>query len=118
MIGLAAAFDHVDGPVPHRRRNGVGAASELFAAVRQNRPDLRRGTCGDAGEIREERMKIFSRSSLAVALVAGSILPISLASAQEIEERTIKLAFVNAKDSAHDLGAKRFAEIVDEKSGG
>jgi tripartite ATP-independent transporter DctP family solute receptor len=55
---------------------------------------------------------------LAAVLVAGSILPISLASAQEVEERTIKLAFANAKDSAHDLGAKRFAEIVDQKSGG
>lgn len=63
-------------------------------------------------------MKAFSRSGLVAALVAGSILPISLASAQEIEERTIKLAFANAKGSAHDLGAQRFAEIVDEKSGG
>ena len=40
-------------------------------------------------------MKAFSRSGLAVVLVAGSILPISLASAQEITERSIKLAFAN-----------------------
>ena len=63
-------------------------------------------------------MKAFLRSGLAVALVAGSILPISLASAQEITERSIKLAFVNVEESAHGLGAKRFAQIVDEKSGG
>jgi tripartite ATP-independent transporter DctP family solute receptor len=64
-------------------------------------------------------MKPRSRLSLAAALVACSVLPVvSAASAQEIKSRTIKLAFVNAKDSAHDLGAKRFAEIVDRKSGG
>jgi tripartite ATP-independent transporter DctP family solute receptor len=64
-------------------------------------------------------MKSRSRLSLAAALVACSVLPVvSSASAQEIKSRTIKLAFVNAKDSAHDLGAKRFAEIVGEKSGG
>ena len=64
-------------------------------------------------------MKARSRLSLAAALVACSVLPVvSSASAQEIKSRTIKLAFANAKDSAHDLGAKRFAEIVDRKSGG
>ena len=63
-------------------------------------------------------MKSRSRLSLAAALVACSVLPASLASAQEVKDRTIKLAFANAKDSAHDLGAKRFAEIVDRKSGG
>ena len=63
-------------------------------------------------------MKSRSRLSLAAALVACSVLPVSLASAQEVKDRTIKLAFANAKDSAHDLGAKRFAEIVDRKSGG
>lgn len=62
-------------------------------------------------------MTPYVRSTLA-AVVACLILQISPASAQEIENRTIKLAFVNAKESAHDLGAKRFAEIVDEKSGG
>ncbi len=63
-------------------------------------------------------MRAVSRRVFAAALLAGSILPISRASAQEIQERTIKLAYVNAKDSAHDLGAKRFAELVDQKSGG
>jgi TRAP-type transport system periplasmic protein len=63
-------------------------------------------------------MRAFSRPVLAAVLVACSILPISLASAQDIQDRTIKLAYVNAKESAHDLGAKRFAELVDAKSGG
>jgi TRAP-type transport system periplasmic protein len=63
-------------------------------------------------------MRAFSRPVLAAVLVACSILPISLASAQDIQDRTIKLAYVNAKESAHDLGAKRFAELVDTKSGG
>ena len=40
-------------------------------------------------------MKTFFKSGLIAALVACSILPISLTSAQEIKNRTIKLAFVN-----------------------
>ena len=63
-------------------------------------------------------MKVRSRSRLAAVLVACSILPASLAAAQEVKDRTIKLAFANARDSAHDLGAKRFTEIVDKKSSG
>src|SRR5688500_18642862 len=42
----------------------------------------------------EEPMRAVSRRVFAAALLAGSILPISLASAQEIQERTIKLAYV------------------------
>ncbi len=41
-----------------------------------------------------------------------------MASAQEIEDRAIKLAFANVAESAHGLGAKRFAEIVGQKSAG
>ena len=40
-------------------------------------------------------MKTFFRSGLVAALMACSILPISVASAQEVKNRTIKLAFVN-----------------------
>ena len=43
-------------------------------------------------------MRTFFRSGLFAALVACSILPISLASAQEIKSCTIKLAFVNPAD--------------------
>ncbi len=63
-------------------------------------------------------MRTFSKSRLAAVLVACSFLPVSLASAQEVEDRTIKLAFVNVQESAHGLGAERFAELVDKKSNG
>jgi len=45
-------------------------------------------------------------------------MPFSLASAQNVKERSFKLAFVNTQDSAHVLGAQRFADIVSQKSGG
>ena len=63
-------------------------------------------------------MKSLFKSGLVAALVGCSVLSVSVASAQEIKSRTIKLAFVNPADSAHDLGAKRFAEIASQKSGG
>lgn len=65
-------------------------------------------------------MKHRSRLRLAAVLAACSVLPLvsGVASAQEVRDRAIKLTFANAKDSAHDIGAKRFAEIVDQKSGG
>ena len=63
-------------------------------------------------------MKSLVKSGLVAALVGCSVLSVSVASAQEIKSRTIKLAFVNPADSAHDLGAKRFAEIASQKSGG
>jgi len=49
---------------------------------------------------------------LAVAATMGT------ASAQDIKERNIKFAFANTADSAHGIGAKRFAEVVASKSGG
>jgi tripartite ATP-independent transporter DctP family solute receptor len=49
---------------------------------------------------------------LAVAATMGT------ASAQDIRERNIKFAFANTADSAHGIGAKRFAEVVASKSGG
>ncbi|SDD37788.1 tripartite ATP-independent transporter solute receptor, DctP family [Variovorax sp. CF079] len=41
-----------------------------------------------------------------------------MAFAQDIKERNIKFAFANTADSAHGIGAKRFAEMVASKSGG
>ncbi|CAN7167243.1 MULTISPECIES: TRAP transporter substrate-binding protein [unclassified Variovorax] len=41
-----------------------------------------------------------------------------LAFARDIKERNIKFAFANTADSAHGIGAKRFAEMVASKSGG
>jgi tripartite ATP-independent transporter DctP family solute receptor len=52
------------------------------------------------------------------SLIALSLLATGSAVAQEVKERSIKLAFVNTADSAHGLGAKRLAEVVAQKSGG
>ncbi len=38
--------------------------------------------------------------------------------AQDIKERNFKLAFVNQKEHPQGMGAQRFAEIVEKKSGG
>jgi tripartite ATP-independent transporter DctP family solute receptor len=62
-------------------------------------------------------MNIVTRSALAACLTAAAILPAGLATAQ-VKERSIKLALANTQESAHGLGAKRFAEAVDKKSGG
>ncbi len=59
-----------------------------------------------------------ARSRFLIVLVACSLMPFSLASAQNVKERSFKLAFVNTQDSAHGLGAQRFADIVSQKSGG
>jgi TRAP-type transport system periplasmic protein len=53
-----------------------------------------------------------------MVVVACSVMPLSWASAQNIKERSLKLAFVNTQDSAHGLGAQRFLEIVSKKSDG
>ena len=62
-------------------------------------------------------MNAYMKATLA-AVMACLIMPMSSAVAQDIKDRTFKLAFVNVQDTAHDLGAKRFAEIVAQKSGG
>jgi TRAP-type transport system periplasmic protein len=59
-----------------------------------------------------------ARSRFLIVLLACSLMPFSLASAQNVKERSFKLAFVNTQDSAHGLGAQRFADIVSQKSGG
>jgi tripartite ATP-independent transporter DctP family solute receptor len=58
------------------------------------------------------------KTILGTVLLASSITAASVALAQEVKERNIKLALANTADSAHGLGAKRFAEIVGQKSGG
>src|SRR4051794_14657792 len=57
------------------------------------------------------------KSTLAAVTAFFAITMIS-AKAQDVRDRTFKLAFVNVQDTAHDLRAKRFAEIVSQKSGG
>src|SRR5687768_2295577 len=57
------------------------------------------------------------RKSFLVSLAAVGLLLTGTAHA-EVQERTIRLPFVQAAEHPHGLGAKRFAELVNEKSGG
>ena len=64
---------------------------------------------------REESMKLFSGLSaavLGVALFAGA------ASAQDVQERTIRWGHLNNTDHPVSFGVKKFAEILSAKSGG
>jgi tripartite ATP-independent transporter DctP family solute receptor len=64
-------------------------------------------------------MKQGIRSALfGAAMAAFALGTAGMAHAQDIKERSIKFAFVNTADSAHGLGAKRFAEVVAKNSGG
>jgi TRAP-type transport system periplasmic protein len=63
-------------------------------------------------------MNAYFKTFLGTALLASSTTVVSFASAQDIKERTIKLALANTAESAHGLGAKRFADVVTQKSGG
>ena len=63
-------------------------------------------------------MKWNARSAWAGLAVATALLAWDGANAQAVKERNIKFAFANTADSAHGLGATRFAEVVAQKSGG
>ena len=52
------------------------------------------------------------RGSIALTLLVAAALALPPAAAQNVKERTIKLALANTADSAHGLGAQRFADIV------
>jgi TRAP-type transport system periplasmic protein len=54
---------------------------------------------------------------LSLATVCSLAAP-SGASAQDVKDRTIKFAFANTQDSAHGVGAQKFADVVAQKSGG
>ena len=58
----------------------------------------------------------FTTRILAAALAA--LLPLSAALAQDIKERTFKLALQNPKGHPLEVGASKFAELVAAKSGG
>ena len=60
-----------------------------------------------------------AKSALIGLAAASSLLAWGGASAQNnVKERNIKFAFANTADSAHGLGATRFADLVAQKSGG
>jgi TRAP-type transport system periplasmic protein len=65
--------------------------------------------------VREESMRLFSGLS---AVVLGGALSVGAASAQEIQERTIRWGHLNNTDHPISFGVKRFAEILSAKSGG
>ena len=58
--------------------------------------------------------KIFTPIALATALVFAA----GLGHAADIKERTAKFPIVNAIDHPQGLGAQRFVDVVDKKSGG
>lgn len=51
-------------------------------------------------------------------LASSAVLPVGLARAQDIQERTLRLSTAGNKGSPHVIGAEKFAELVEEKSGG
>ena len=53
-----------------------------------------------------------------LSALTAALLPLSAAHAADAKERTIKFAFVQTLDSHWGLGAQRFADLVDKKSGG
>ena len=63
-------------------------------------------------------MNTFFRVAFGAVLLGSSLAPLSFATAQDVKDRSIKLALANTAESAHGVGARRFAEIVDRKSGG
>ena len=61
-------------------------------------------------------MKNLTRRALAIGLAA--LLPLSAALAQDIKERSFKLALQNPKGHPLEVGASKFSELVAAKSGG
>lgn len=63
-------------------------------------------------------MKLNFGSALVGLAMVSSIAASSEVSAQDVKDRTIKFAFANTQDSAHGVGAQKFADVVAQKSGG
>ncbi|MCY1525732.1 hypothetical protein D9M68_607230 [compost metagenome] len=60
----------------------------------------------------------FIPKALTALLCTSAMLISAAVHADEINPRTFKVAFVQAKDHPHGLGAQKFAEIIKEKSAG
>jgi TRAP-type transport system periplasmic protein len=56
-------------------------------------------------------------AAAALAATAWLLTP-GASDAQQVSDRTFKVAFVQDKDHPHGVGAQRFADILDQKSGG
>lgn len=58
------------------------------------------------------------RRLTAFSVVLASLAMTGVAGAQDIKERNFKFAFVNQKEHPQGMGAQRFSELVEKKSGG
>jgi len=58
------------------------------------------------------------KSVLTSLLVAGSLFAAGTALAQDIKAHNFKVAFVQNIDHPHGIGAKKFGELLEQKSGG
>lgn len=56
----------------------------------------------------------FKRALGGLAVIGAILLAANGASAADIKERSLKIAFVNIKEHPHGLGAQKFADIVTE----
>lgn len=58
------------------------------------------------------------KRSMLSAVFAAAVVAATSTAAQDIKERSVKMPIVNAIDHPQGIGAKKFAELVEQKSGG
>jgi TRAP-type transport system periplasmic protein len=63
-------------------------------------------------------MNMTIKSALTSLLVAGSLFTAGTVCAQDIKTHNFKVAFVQTIDHPHGIGAKKFGELLEQKSGG
>ena len=63
-------------------------------------------------------MNMTIKTALTSLLVAGSLFATGTALAQDIKTHNFKVAFVQNIDHPHGIGAKKFGELLEQKSGG
>lgn len=63
-------------------------------------------------------MKFIPKALSAALCASAMLLSVASHAAEEINRHNFKVAFVQAKDHPHGLGAKKFAELIKEKSDG
>ena len=63
-------------------------------------------------------MRIKSNAVCASFIAAGLLVAAAPSMSADIKERTIRFAYVNVKGHPQDLGAQKFADLVNQKSGG
>jgi len=63
-------------------------------------------------------MKLLPKALTSLLCASSMLLSAAYAQADEINRHNFKIAFVQAKDHPHGLGAQKFAELIKEKSDG